>query len=175
MTGDPRRCRFLLSMALSGAVALAGCGVYILDPPRPALSAEPTAPADAADLIVVVHGGRGLQGWTVAVDGQARAWIPGYHGYTRIPVAGGSHLVRVTNKVREFDIVFVPLPPITTSEEVDAALDCPAAGRCAVAVRAVLQPAEGWRPAKSRLVSVPIPASEIDAELGNLDFTAPGG
>jgi hypothetical protein len=165
----------LLPAAFAATAALAGCGVYILDPPRPTLSPEPNAPADAAELVVIVHGGRGLQGWTVDVDGTARAWIPGFDGYTRIAVAPGSHTVRVTNKVREFDIVFVPLPPITTSEEVDAAVDCPRAGRCAIAVRAVLQPAEGWRVAKSRLESAPIPPSGIDAEMTKLTFTAPGG
>jgi hypothetical protein len=162
-------------MVLSGTLALAGCGVYILDPPRPTLPPEPGAPPNAAELVVVVNGGRGLQGWTIAVDGKPRAWIPGYRGYTRIAVSGGSHAVRVTNKVREFDIVFVPLPPITTSEDVDAAVDCPAAGRCAIAVRAVLQPAEGWRPAKSRLETAPIPASDIDTEVAKLEFIAPGG
>ena len=175
VTDNSRTRRVLLPMVLSGSVALAGCGVYILDPPRPTLSPEPGAPPDAAELVVVVNGGRGLAGWTIAVDGQPRAWIPGYRGYTRIAVTGGSHLVRVTNKVREFDIVFVPLPPITTSEEVDATVDCPSAGRCAIAVRAVLQPAEGWRPAKSRLESVALPASDIDAEVAQLEFTAPGG
>jgi hypothetical protein len=165
----------LLPAVFAATVALGGCGVYILDPPRPSLSPEPSAPVDAAELVVIVHGGRGRQGWTVAVDDKARAWIPGFDGYTRIAVAPGPHKVRVTNKVREFDIVFVPLPPITTSEEVDAAVDCPRADRCAIAVRAVLQPAEGWRVAKSRLESTPIPSSGIDAEVGRLTFTAPGG
>ncbi|MGB2817857.1 MAG: hypothetical protein WBC37_11605 [Burkholderiaceae bacterium] len=175
MTNHHGARRVILPMALSGAIALAGCGVYILEPPRPSLMPEESAPANASELVVVVNGGRGLAGWTVAVEGKPRAWIPGYQGYTRIAVAGGSHVVRVTNKVREFDIVFVPLPPITTSEEVDATVDCPAAGRCAVAVRAVLQPAEGWRPARSRLESTPIPASDIDAAVAKLEFTAPGG
>lgn len=156
------------------AAALAGCGVYILDPPRPTLSREPDAPADAAELVVMVHGGRGLQGWTVSVDGAARAWIPGISGYTRLAVAPGWHKVTVANKVREFDIVIIPLPPITTTEDVETALECPQAGRCAVAVRAVLQPAEGWRVARSRLESWTVPESAIETEAGALKFVAPG-
>lgn len=175
MTVRHRGRTILLLAAFAATAVLAGCGVYILDPPRPTLSPEPRAPVDAADLVVIVHGGRGLQGWTIAVDEAARAWIPGFDGYTRIAVTPGPHKVRVTNKVREFDIVFVPLPPITTAEEVDVAVDCPRNGRCAIAVRAVLQPAEGWRVAKSRLESIPIPASGIDAEVAELTFTAPGG
>src|SRR5512137_2909683 len=115
MTHHCSGSRILPSAVLAATLALGGCGVYILDPPRPTLSPEPNAPAHAAELFVIVNGGRGRQGWTVVVDGQTRAWIPGYRGYTRIAVADGSHVVRVVNKVREFDIVFVPLPPITTS------------------------------------------------------------
>jgi len=173
LAGRGRTARRVLAIALASTL-LGGCGVYILDPHRPTLPPAPAVPAQAAELVVVVHGGRGLQGWTVAVDGVARAWVPAFSGYTRIPVAPGAHAVRVTNAVREFDIVVVPLPPITTSKSADHTVDCPPAGRCALAIRAVLRPAQGLRVASSAIEITPLAPAAIDDEIRDLTYVAPG-
>jgi hypothetical protein len=54
--------RWLLAAGIAPAI-LSGCGVYILDPPRPTLVfLNPLRLLTPAEFVIIVHRGRGLEG-----------------------------------------------------------------------------------------------------------------
>jgi hypothetical protein len=166
---------WLVPSAIAVVVAaLNGCGVFSVTAPRPTPTLEPVAPVNAAELVVIVHGGLGLQGWTIAVDGVARAWIPGFAGYTRIPVMPGERTVHVTHRMREFAIVAVPSPPMMASRSADRHVDCPSIRRCALAVHAVIRQAQGLHGETYTLDISRVAPAAIDSETAGLPQIAPG-